>query len=275
MHIITITKQIAKVVFGPFRAIRPGAGAPASDQTDTLALRFGGPEDAINFARNGIEDANRRAASNAVDFVKGYNEGKLCIVLKVTAGVDLGDHDLIFVPVKDGRRDRSPRQDGIPQRDAATCDANGHQEPMLVGVTELVEGPEGVIPSLMRIERSKQRADFRRQILASSVSDPIKISNGVPKGEVRVLGLSDACFDGNGVATLIQSGSERFDGLRATISPAIGDSAREAISMGCDALRISLGETFSWFLFEESGDTLFKPTDMLICPSEPTFGAVQ
>src|SRR5205823_3233075 len=109
--------------------------------------------------------------------------------------------------------------------------------------------------SFMRLERAKERPDFRRQIFAPPLGVRIKFGGGIPKGEVGVLGLGDARADGNGIPALIQSGSQGFDCFDSGIGPTIWDFAVELKRMGRDALRICLSDRTSWFVFEESCDT--------------------
>ena len=232
-------------------------------QSEPDALRFGGPQDAINFARDGIKDANRRASFDAIELVKCYNEGKVHICVKLAARVGFGDYDLILFAVE-GRRFHSNAAAEYSLSDVVSAASNTdwHQEAMFIGVTELVEGPEGVIPSFMRLERAKERADFRRQVLAPPLGVRIKFDGGITKGKAGVLGLDDARADGDGIPALIQRRSQGFDCLNSGIGPTIGDFAVELKRMGRDALRVCLSDRASWFVFEESCDTLFKPTNL-------------
>lgn len=243
-----------------------GDGDPDLDQTDSIALCFSGPEDEVNFARNGIEDSNRRSGRHAVKLVKRYVEGELYIVLKVAAGIDHREYDLIFFAIIEGAKNPYPAGHyGSIHQHAAAIDPNRHQEPVFIGVTELIEGPEGVIPSLMWLERAKERADLRRQIFASALNVRIKVNNAVPEGEVSVFGFDDACPNGNGVPALIKAGSKSFDGLNRIIYPTVGDFAVKLKGVDSNTLRINLTDVVTWFTFEEGGDTLFKPTDIFLC----------
>src|SRR5215208_1285503 len=264
MHIITMTKQATNGSLGP---APQGAGAPEiSEKSDSLALSFSGPQDAINFARAGIQDANRRAACDAVELVKSYKEAKLDIVLNVTAGSDPSSYDLVFSAVVNwGRKSKSTLHSQVFDLHPAAIDTDGDQQSVLVGVTELVECPEGIIPSLMRIERSKQRSDFRRQIFASPFGVNIQFTGAVGEGEVGIFRLRDPSENGCGITTLIECGPQRFNRLDGGIGPTIGDFARKLEAMDRVPIRVHLTDRSSWFIFEKSLNTFFQPTDMLLC----------
>lgn len=266
LHIITLTKQRAIHSQAAIPATA-GVGAPArSNKADPPALRFSSAEDAINFARDGIEDSNRRSGRDAVKLVKRYVEGELHIVLKLAAGVDHREYDLIFFAVKEGGNNPYPTgHDSFIDHHASAVDANGHQEPVFIGVTQFVQGPEGVIPSFMWLERAKERADIRRQIFAPALNVRIEVNNTVPEGKVSILRLSDASPHGDGIPALIETGSERFYGLNRDVCPTIGDFAVKLKGMDSHALRIDFSDVVTWFTFEEGGDTLFKPTDICLC----------
>jgi hypothetical protein len=200
------------------------AKKPKSEQPDPAALSFSSHQDALDFARNGIEHANGVAALNPVEFVKAYKERNLAIVLKVTAGCDAGEFDLIFVAVPlHGAEFEATRHDHVLEASPAGKHPDRDQQSVLVGITKLVEGPEGVIPSFVRIERAKQRTDFRREVFAPPLGHSIKISNRVPEGEIGVLGVSLSTEDSGGVSGLVKRRSKRLDSLDGSIAPTIWD----------------------------------------------------
>jgi len=241
----------------------------ASNKPDAAALCFRSPQDAINFARDGVEDAKRRAAFDAIEIVECYKEGKIYVVLKVRAGIDLSEYDLFFFAVKGGcehPHTAAATAGHLHSIDAciSTGNTNRHEESVLVGVTEFVQGPEGIIPSLLRVERAKERTDFRRQVFASAFNVRVQFGRGVGEGEIGVFWGSHASPDRNGISTLVQSGSKSLNGLNGNICPAIRDFASKLKAMGGDSVSIRLSKGAAWFLFEKSMDTLFQASDMLL-----------
>lgn len=263
-----MTKQVQDIGTGSHTDVsRSVAGAPARlKQPDPLALSFRSSEDAISFARDGIEDANRRTAFNAVELVKLYNEGKLHIVLKISSGWGAQDYDLVFDAIIDGGWDgKSAAADQPFYVCAAAGNADWDQKSVLIGVTELVQGPEGVIPSLMRLERAKERLDFRREVFAAPFGVRIKVGDGVPEGEVGLRGGGLAAKDGCGVATLVEGGAEGFNRLHGGIGPTMRDIAGKLEGVDSESLSIHLSDRASWFCFEKRLDAFFQPTDMFLC----------
>ena len=254
-----------------------GDGAPSSlNETYPSALSFSGPQDAINFARNGIEHANRRAAGNAVKVVERYVEGKISIVLKVAVRPHLCDYDVVLVAIKSAQSQFDVSAcDPSPNCHTGACDADGHQESVLVGIAELVESPEGIIPSLMRVERAKKRTDFRREVFAPAFRTRIKVNDSIPEGEVCVSRFRNPGADSDGISTLVQGGTKSLDGFNPGFSPTIRDLAIKLQDMKPGTIRVCLDGMSSWFVFEESCDTFFKPTSMLLCARKPALGAVQ
>jgi hypothetical protein len=262
-HVRTLGSSIANLVV----PTQQGAGDPELGyKSDPLALGFSGPEDAVNFARNGIEDSNRWSGRDAVRFVKRYAEGEACIVFNMTAGLDHCEYDLVFGGVIEGVKNPSAaRNYGPVYHHTVTNNAHRHQEAVLIGIAELVEGPKGIIPLLMWLERPKERTDLRRQVFAPTLNVRIKINDAVPERKVSVLGFDDSRPHGYGISTLIKAGSKRFDGLDGSVGPTVRNLAVKLKGMDRNALRINLTNVVTWFTFKEGGDTLFKSTDLFLC----------
>jgi hypothetical protein len=70
-------------------------------------LRFGSVQDALSFARDGIEQANCRARFHAIEFVERYVKAETAIELKSTAGLDARKFDALSIAVPAGGKDRA------------------------------------------------------------------------------------------------------------------------------------------------------------------------
>jgi hypothetical protein len=251
------------------RAGQAGAsiGVASSNQVEAAALRFGSHEDALNFARDGIKCAHDWGFLNPIELVEEYRKGELGIVLKFASRPDLREWDFIFFPVVEGLYDPHGLFDDYPspQNNLIGLYEHGGKEPVLIGVTQLIEGPEGVIPSLMRLERAKQRTYLRREVFAPCRSGLVESCGRVAEGEIGVFGTRFSAEDRRSVTGLVERGAKSFDSLGGAIGPTVGDFARELQRMGGDAIRIHLGTGLVWFLFEEGFDTLFEPTYFGFC----------
>jgi hypothetical protein len=142
---------------------------------------------------------------------------------------------------------------------------------VLIGPTNGVECPEGVLSSLVWLVASYQGVDFGRDILAVSSQRAFKVVFGVGEGES---GLPNAL-------TPI-SGSSR-DCVYGMVerSPKIGDNIRDGIieeprRLLCEAhlmdlalrdIRIRLGKEFiQVFLPMEMADNPFDFDEVMLCP---------
>jgi hypothetical protein len=78
---------------------------------------------------------------------------------------------------------------------------------VFLGVTELVKGPEGIIPSFVWAERQKQRCDFRRTILGDLPAVSVVIEAGRVVSERKVSSFGGDLFagDGTSVANLVEN----------------------------------------------------------------------
>jgi hypothetical protein len=161
------------------------------DKPETPALCFRSSKDALDFARDGLKKGNRNWVWHKIDFAESYENGDIEIVIKVAIRGHPGNYHLVFfaIPSREMNSKTGPTQmmDGHP----ATASPDGDESGMC-SVTELVQGPNGVIPSFVRLERSKKRHDIRRQVFASTPNVVLHVRGSIPKRKLGVLGLGDA-----------------------------------------------------------------------------------
>jgi len=196
----------------PNLALLPSAiesQASRFDNPKTLGLRFDSPDDAVNFAAHSVSTSKDWLAFDPLNFVRGYKNGELEIVVEAFVGGSVGAESeqfhLIFraVPLVMQRH--------LKESCATYGDAGwhkyieqGHDDLMLVRVASLVYCEEQVIPSEVRLEPAKERLDFARKISASaySVNHVIERTSEGERAVFRV-GFPDAC--GNGVSSIVES----------------------------------------------------------------------
>ena len=143
--------------------------------------------------------------------------------------------------------------DGYSAATSSDGDENG-----MCSVTELVEGPKGVIPSFVRLERAKKRYDVRRQIFASTPNVVLHVSGSVPKRKLSTLRLGDACESRSGVPGLIKSGSESVKSLSGVVCANVRDRLVHSEFMKLKAIRVFLNDLFVWYIFKEFSDSHSK-----------------
>lgn len=199
---------------------------------ESSALCFRCSEDAINYAHHVVEDANRRLADLSLNAVERYVKGDVCLVARAKFAVGPTECDLVFFRVPVGVADAHSALhtvdfDFVNQIDHAVgakgrnrlgrfgemqicaADIERNQGAVFLGVTELVQGPEGIIPSLVCLERPKQREDFRWQILASATVDHMLDSSGVvTERKLSTFRLDFSTRNGARVTRLVENGSQ-------------------------------------------------------------------
>jgi hypothetical protein len=251
----------------------PGAGAPVkSKQIKATALRFRSHQDAVDFARNGIEDANRRATFHPINFVENYVNGRAHIVLKFATRTDAGKFELVFFSVPPHEKfGGSLHEARLIEAHIGSAHGNWNKQPMFVGVTKLIQSPKGIISSLVWIKGSKQVCNFLGQVFASAIDDIRELGGSVGEGEIGIFRFFDSSENGCGIRTLVKGRSEMFDSITASVSPTWWDWSRELKAMNRPPFRIYFLSTGVWCFVHESMNSLFQPIDILLCTGKPAF----
>jgi hypothetical protein len=214
---------------------------PLSDKAEPTALCFRSAQDAIDYAHHLTQESNRRFAAIDLDAVNRYVKGDVSLVVRMRTEFGSRECDLVFVrvPIGISAAQATANDTGaaivgklekvaIPNdrrwllrnlRDGELCpsDIEGSEGAVLLGVTELVQSPEGIISSFVWLEAPKQRCDFRRQICANL---PFAVDIVVESGRVvseRKVGFLEPLLPGGnraGVSGLVQYGSEVVRGVK-------------------------------------------------------------
>jgi hypothetical protein len=194
------------------------------------------------------------------------------LVLKIKAPLGAGVWDFVFFAVPSER---------VKELDSLTSQVRGcssdftgksstgykHDEFVLTGITQLIEGVEKVVPSLVTLEASKQRLDFRRRILTSTPHAVIEIGGSFPKredSEVREL------LSSGDKSRVIKTCPEMFDDFGGEHAPL----SREPLCKvnfvdGMNAVRIKLNQTGVWLFSEKLINLGFEVIEMFVCSREP------
>jgi hypothetical protein len=134
------------------------------DEPESAAFGFGSADDALDFGRHCAENAKDWAAAQKVDFVERYCQSKAAIVMKLASRTEAREYDLVIFAVPSGNEDASALERSAFEVHAASVHADGN-DGCMKRATELIEGPDGIIPSFVRLERAKERHDLIRNVL--------------------------------------------------------------------------------------------------------------
>jgi len=173
----------------PDTALGGQAGADVSAalvdlKAKAAALCFGSQQDALNYASHGIKGRACGLAPQRFDALDCYLKNQITAYISIRSR--LNDHHchLAFrsVPADTGIVGAcSPVFAGHVALECGdgAADIEGNEATVFLGITELVQNPEGgPIPSFVWLETSKQRHDFRRDMLADLPSYDIVFELG-------------------------------------------------------------------------------------------------
>ena len=253
------------------------AGAPALfDKPELAAPRFRGGEDALDYAARSVEEANRIFAASNLGLIKAYIEGDACVVVPVFADSSASKYDLVFFAVVDGLKGDDSRWTDVMDADISPADHDGDQRG--VGrITQLVHCPNGFIPSLVRLERAKERHDFFRDVFAdfSPFYQVFEFGSAVADRELSSFGGEPPGCDGGTVSGLIKGRSEVFQSLLGDDGANVGQSRFEfefehLLSW---VAGIRLVDHFVWLFEHENSDECMKFGNVFAATREPRSGA--
>lgn len=242
------------------------------DESESSRLRFDSHDDALDFARHCTENSRRWLAANSFDFVKRYADGQIYIVLRLRSRAGNGVYDLVFsaIPHGNGNAAVASPIDGNVQ--AAGGKTGRNKQPMLVDVVGLVECPDKIIPSLVRLELPKKRRDIVRDVLASAGDNCIEIRCVFSDGKIGASGVDSPGRNSNGISRLIKRRPEVFDGIGSDLSETVRNCGCEFdLVQMVNASRVQLNSMGAWFSFKEIIDLPVEVVNMSLCALDSTF----
>jgi hypothetical protein len=260
----------------PERQAGAAVAAGLWDKPKSAALRFCSHQDALDFASDGIEKRNRRLAlNNFFGMVDNYIVGDLYVRAALRRLGGPKDYDLVLasgVHPSNGKGGRF---------DAASWDSNrgstkpyGNQQRMFLNACEVIQSPNGVIPSFVWLEPFKDRADFRGDILQAF--EPIgkidEVCDDRKEGEVSV--LSSPALDRNSESHLIEGCPQIVNGIEHYAGNIVGEGFSETEFMQVVASLRILFYNVGWLLIRGAAlDGGIQVCDMVICAAENAFRA--
>ena len=244
------------------------------DQSDPAAFHFGVPEDYSYFSAHSIEQRNRRLAlNNFFRVVENYRVAKLYLRNRIRVGGN-EQYDLIFTSQVSRHRDElGMRHAGWQLQHRANPKPDWHKDCMFFDICEVVEGPEGVIPSFVWLEPTKERSNLAGDILhtVDFVGPEIGI---LREGEGRVIDIAPSMSPLNNIGHMIQTGSKvvnciEHDGRDIDRKTFVELGFQKMLS----EMRVVLNNQGVWLVWPECLNGLIQICDMVICAADDSFGA--
>ena len=239
------------------------------EQTQPSSLRFDNVQDALDHASHLVEDCINWHSFNNRNVVERYEKGEIQLVVKVRICAGREEYHLVFsvIPLGiavDGESDAG-NLDFIQQCSVA----HGRNDLMLVSDAYLVEGPQKVIPSLVWLERSKDRVNLMRDISASSFQVLFERIGVSSEGEVGFLGTT-ALGSRNAVNGVV----ERIPEVAGCVSDNEGNGFGDCFGKFdlqmylAESLRVGLNNSFVWVSIVEGAKLRVEVLDTFLSPSE-------
>lgn len=161
--------------------------------------------DPVKFLDNGPACHNR-------GFIESYKEFEVDLVLRVRIDAGSQVYDLLFNPIPPGVLGNYHADKPATAFDFCgwplEVGTEWGQHGMIIGISQRLQCVQEIIPSIVRIERSKERVHFPRNIRASSLDLRFKFGSTMGKREVGVpnLGLTGGGCDR--VDCVVETGAE-------------------------------------------------------------------
>jgi hypothetical protein len=264
------------------------AGAPGLfHEPQTATLRFCSGDDALSYASKCLQRADRRLIRENRHVTERYIASELEICVECPSLFDAGEYHLIFSFIPSGWCPKREVERGLSvlgcfeytrfgECHRRSCAADRNDNRMLVGYTKLVQGPESTLPSLVRLERAKERRDITWDILTPTGDMSFNVFGRIAKGESCVFEPLVPADFGGCVSGLVESGSEIVNSIGGNISDLAGQFLDEFdfVKLG-SAVNIGLNNSGVWAALEESGTLNVHISKVSLCIRDPAFWAVE
>src|SRR5450759_4061992 len=200
------------------------------DKSEPPRLRFDLSEDRFDHIHKLVEDWNRGFASETADFSKRYVASKLEVAVELRSLRPQGEQfHLVFCAIPNVSAWHFAKSATADIHTSGECGrANGAQDFVLISDTYFVDGPETLIPSLVWLERAKERVDLFRDICTSTFEVSLECGGIAGEREVSIERfLVPRCY-GESVGGVIQGSAKAVNNSPDDIRPDLGNLFRHA-----------------------------------------------
>ena len=178
-------------------------------------------DDMLDKLNEVIEYPRYRFASDDLDFIKGYEHSDLYIALNLRTLDESAAFDLLFESVPPGRQEQPYKSADHIDVTEGSSSIQSDETLVFIGVSSLVECPEHVIPSSVRLVRAKDRVNFFRDILRPSFDLVLKLGDAIREGEAGGLQPASASALCESVSGAVEGTAKVSNGVMGAISEGI------------------------------------------------------
>src|SRR5258708_437364 len=140
----------------------------STDVTEKPRLSFDTHEDLVNDIHKVVENFKNRLTAHNCDFVKGYEQGELYVVLNWMASGTGEQFDLLFDAIPNGIEQQAPYGPSSLHVAKLGSDCNV-EEFVFVRDSHFIECPEKIVPSSVRLVRAKNRQNVFRDVFGPTL----------------------------------------------------------------------------------------------------------
>src|SRR5579872_1119449 len=158
-----------------------------------------------------------------LDVVKSYRASDLYLVVRALALNNSTEFDLVFRAVPGGIEVQPSNGSGTNHGSKLRGKTNAENS-VLIGDSNLVESPEDIIPSLVWLERPKDRKQFLWNVFAPSAHIVLEVGDTPTEGEVGIQRiLIPACEGSDSETCVVKRGSNLMDSFPGFVDKVIGN----------------------------------------------------
>jgi len=243
---------------------------------NTEAARFGvdSHHDAVYLVPDLVKGAQDFTSRYDLDFAKSYEQAETEVVVELSSGAERNKYHLVFfsVPYVGLRHLEEP---GAVSASAhrESSGSNGNNDFVFLGVTNLVQGPEKVIPSGVRLEPTKQRLDVAGNVFTPTAElggHSVDASSEREGGGFGVAFARGKCYR---VTRSIESTAKIAHDFCSDVGNIgwHGLSEPDLANLMARLIRVRLYDLFAWVELVEIVNFPLKVGKAFISPSEFAF----
>jgi len=232
------------------------------EESDPEGLRFYSGDNALRYADKLVKDSNSWLVANNINVANRYERLNLEVVLVLRSMFEMRDYHLIFraIPFGGKLHRNGVLHDHILDMHSADSNCAGHHDFVFLGITQLVQGPEKIIPSFVWLKSQYEVNDFLRHV--GGMPFPFGLTLNLFQAVTeRKMGVP--CFpavgDTDGVACLIESGTQVVNGVEGDSRKGRGHwpNQLDLMKILC-AVSIVLDDAGVWATIKENANFGFK-----------------
>jgi hypothetical protein len=230
--------------------------ATSAEQSNSTRLSFNSHQDALNYVEHIVEDALRWEIDSRIAIADRYEKGKVEIVLEFLAVGCASKLSLIFRGIPQRNSKRIWPDESSVLRAGKGSHTHQHNGLMFIGITEIVQTPQKVIPSEVWLGCDHQVKDFFRDVLGTSICSTLDFGEINAERELRKSSSVDLS---GSIASLIENTSQITNDIEGASGECIWNRLDELGFMHVlHGFRIELNDVLARVFLTESIHFPFK-----------------